>query len=424
MQQLRSSSPFFRRLRRAQLLLLAMAGITLAGAQTITIATHYTAEQLQPMQSCVEEYEAESGVDLEFQQISYVDYLQTVLTSRIGGQAPDVYHLYSIWGAQMVDNGVLAEPPADLVDWINATYVDSTVDAVTMNGQVWGVPTEVSNYMLVYNKKLLQEAGYQNPPATWSELVDMAAEITEKSSEGAITTAGFAFGPSVANVVHPFLTLLYSRGVQPFADDYSGTNLTSPEAIAVLEEQVELFRTGGTDSSVEVWDFPSGSIAMMIMAPWYESTLREAFGEEFEETVGVAPIPGGEDWRSLQYAFFYAVDANSRNKDAAWEALRALNEADGSGTPSCMGRMLFELGALTANEADIAAAGDALNDSYTRPFVDAFGRSISEPNVVQASEIEGILRTYIQRAWSGELSAEEALTQADREISNILDEFY
>ena len=44
--------------------------------------------------------------------------------------------------------------------------------------------------------------------------------------------------------------------------------------------------------------------------------------------------------------------------------------------------------------------------------------------MVQASEIERILQGYIERAWRGELSPEDALTQADAEITPILAEYY
>lgn len=395
-----------------------------AMAQTLTIAAHYTPEEAAALDMCFAEYEGQNpGVDVVYQQISYADYLQTVLTSRIGGQSPDIYHLYNIWGPQMVDNDVLDTPPAEVEDWIRENYIAATVDTVTINGQVWGVPTEVSNYLLVYNKQLLADAGFDNPPSTWDELVDMAAAITQRNADGNITTAGYAYGPSTATVVHPFLIMLASRGVNLFTDDFSGTNLTSEEAVDVLNDQIELFTQGLTDRSIEVWDFPSGSVAMMFMASWYEATLRQAFGDSFDDVVGVAPIPMGEDWRSLQYAFFYGVDANSPNKDAAWDLVQWLNTSR-DGEPSCMGVMLTQLGALTANNADIEASQETLGDSFTSPYIEALERSVPEPNVIQASEIERILQGYIERAWAGELSAEEALTQADQEVSDILAEFY
>jgi multiple sugar transport system substrate-binding protein len=134
---------------------------------------------------CFVAYEAENpGVDIVYQQIAYGDYLQTVITSRLGGQAPDIYHLYNIWGPQMIENGVLAAPPDKVVSWINDNYIEATVDTVTINDQVWGIPTEVSNYMLVYNKKLLAEGGFDAPPATWDELVTMSEALTKRNDEG------------------------------------------------------------------------------------------------------------------------------------------------------------------------------------------------------------------------------------------------
>ena len=393
-----------------------------ASAQTLTLATHYGPDQIAALEPCFAQYAEETGVTVEHQQVSYGDYLQTMLTARIGGQAPDIYHLYSIWGAQMVDNGILAAPPEDVLEFIQGTYKDSTVDAVTIGGTTWGVPTEVSNYQLVYNKKLLEEAGAE-VPTTWDDLVDLAAELTVRNDQGNITTAGYAFGPSTATVVHPFFVLLSANGIAPFKEDFSGTNLASPEAIAVLEQQVALFESGATDRSIEVWDFPSGDIAMMIMAPWFEADLRAGFGDAFEETVGVAPIPAG-DGGSMQYAFFYGVDANSDAQEEAWDFLTWLNTPQTEGEPSCMGNMLVGLGALTSSQQDIEAAQDELGDFYSAAFVDALDQSVTEPNVVQAAEIERILQGYIERAWAGELSAEEALTQADADISEILAEFY
>lgn len=395
-----------------------------SSAQEITIAMHYGQAQQDILEPCFAAYEAQNpGVNIVYQQLSYSDYLQTVLTSRIGGQAPDIYHLYNIWGAQLVENDVLATPPQAVLDFIDNTYVGSTVNAVTIRDQVWGVPTEVSNYLLVYNRQLLEAAGVA-VPTTWNEVVEAAAAITERNDQGNITTMGYAFGPSVANVVHPFLTLLYSQGVEMFTEDYSATNLTSETAVAVLEQQVRLFEEGITDRSIEVWDFPSGSVGMMTMAPWYEQTLREGFGDAFEDIVGVTQIPGGDDWRSLQYAFFFGVDANSPNQEVAWDVITWLNTQQDEGTLSCVGQMLVELGALTSHQGDIAAAQDALGDSYSAPFIEALDRSITEPTVVQAAEIERILQTYIEQAWAGELEPAEALRRADREISSILAEFY
>lgn len=410
------------------LMLGILALLPAAAAQTITLATHYPPENVAVLEPCFAQYREETGVEVVHQQIPYGDYLQTILTARLGGQAPDIYHVYSIWAAQLVDNGLLATPPDEVLSFVTDGYAESTVDAVTIEGQVWGIPTEVSNYLLVYNKKILAEAGYDAPPTTWEEFAEIAAATTQRDAQGRAAQIGYAgYYPSVAGVVHPYLTLLYSKGVDLFSEDFTATNLTSPEALEALQDMVSLFEAGSADFSVDNDAFASGDVAMTIQAVWGESNYREVFGDAFEDTVGISQIPTGEDWRSLQYAFFYGVDTNSAQQDEAWAFLTWLNSeasAQQDGGPSCMGEMLVGLGALTANSSDIAATQEQLGDFFTAPYADALERSITEPNVIQASEIETILAEYLGQAYRGDLAPEDALAQADREISDILAEFY
>ncbi|MBV9538559.1 MAG: extracellular solute-binding protein, partial [Acidisphaera sp.] len=234
---------------------------------------------------------------------------------------------------------------------------------------------------------------------------------------------GYAFGPTAANGVHPFLALLASRGVSLFKPDLKGTNLTSEAAIDVLAGERRLFAQGSTDNAIQVRDFPSGAAAMIIYANWSKQMMQQAFGAATDDTVGVAPIPAGPDWRTLQYGFFWAVDANSPRKAAAWALLQWLNAPHGASGRSCTGDFLVALGGLTGNKADIAASPE-YRDAFSKPFVDAIasGRAVAAPNVLHATEIQQVLRTAIGRAWSGEQTPAAALADADRQITGLLAE--
>ena len=401
--------------------LLATAAVPAAAQDgPLTVAMHYTQEQAAPLIACLEGYDAD-GVTAAYQQISYGDYLQTVLTGRLAGQSPDVYNVYSIWAAQMTDNGVLAEPPQDVADFVRDGYAAGTVDAATIDGTLWGVPTEVSVYMLVSNMALLREAGFEAPPETWDELREMARAITTRNDQGRIETAGFAFAQSAAGMVHPFYALLYSEGGDVYADDRSEAMLEGEAARTALGNMAGLVEDGSADLSVDAYDFPAGGIAMMIMANWYESAIAEGLGGL--EDVAVTHIPMGEDWRTLQYAFFMGVDAQSERQDAAWALVRHLNEPRDGGA-SCMGEMLDGLGALTASAADTAAL--PAPDDFTAPFVAALedGRAITQPNVMQASEIEGMMAQTFEEVVSGEAEAGPALEELDGEVEDVLFEFY
>jgi multiple sugar transport system substrate-binding protein len=383
-----------------------------ARAETITIATHYTDAQRAPLTACLREYERQHpGTTIVHQQSDIDDYLQSVLTARLGGTPPDIYNVYTAWAAQLVDNGVLDEPPAAIAQFVTAGYVPGTVDAIRVGGRFYGIPTEISAYMLLWNKTQFAAAGIAGPPTTWDEVVADAAKLAKHNAAGRLTTAGYAFGPSPANGVHPFLALLASRGVSLLTPDLTGTNLTSPAAVEILEGQRKLFANGSADPAIQVRDFPSGAAAMIIYANWSKQMMRQAFGEKLDETVGVAPIPAGPDWKTLDYGFFWAVDANSPRKQAAWALLQWLNQPHGASGRSCTGDFLVSLGALTGNKADIAVSPE-YNDSFSKPFVDAIadGRAVAAPNVLRATEIQQVLRTAIGRAWSGEQTPAAAPT--------------
>ena len=402
----------------------ALAPPAIAQDAPLVVAMHYTQEQAAPLIACLEDYDAD-GVTAEYQQISYGDYLQTVLTGRLAGQSPDVYNVYAaLWGAQMVDNGVLAPAPNDVAGFVRDGYAAGTVEAATIDGTLYGVPTEVSVYMLVSNMALLREAGFDAPAATWEELTEMAEAITTTNDQGRVETAGFAYAQSSsgAGMVHPFYALLASEGASPYAEGFGEANFDGEAAAGVVERMAQLVDGGPVDLSVDAYDFPAGGIAMMVMANWYESAIREGLGDGFEDVV-VSPIPAGEDWRTLQYAFFMGVDSASDRPDEAWALVRSLNEPRDGG-PSCVGEMLDGLGALTASTADTAALPEA--DAFTAPFVAALAedRAVSQPNVLQASEIEGMMARTIEGVMAGEAPAAEAMEELDGDVEDILSEFY
>ena len=412
-------------IRHLALATTALAAPAMAQETTIQIATHYNQEQMAPLTECFREYEAQNpGIAIEHQQASYRDFLQTILTARVGGTAPDIYNIYSIWAPQLAAAGVLAEPPEDVAAMVRENYGEGTVGAATIGGTLYGIPTELSVYQLVYNRKLLEEAGYDEPPGTWDDLKEIAAAITQTNDQGNITVAGYTYGPTEANAVHPFYAQLYAAGVDPFGEDQRTSNLDDPKAIEILERQGELFAEGITSTAVETDDFAAGGAAMAIMANWNKAGFEEAFGDAFADTVGVAPIPneqGSQDGTML-YSFFWAVDAGSDAEEESWALLEWLNTAQEGQEMSCTGRMLAELGALTGNLADLEAM--ETDDPFTGPFVEAVesGAAVSQPNVWQSAEIERLLRSTIEQVWAGRVSAEDALAQADAEVQSILDE--
>ena len=392
---------------------------------TIRVAAHYNAKQSAPLQACFRRYEAlHPGVRIEYRQVSYRDFLQTALISRAGNAAADIYNIYSIWAPQLIGTGALDVPPADIADFVRRNYNPATVDAATIRRRLWGIPTAVSVYQLVYNRRLLAAAGVSAPPRTWPQLAATAAAITRKNRQGNITVGGYAYGPSTANVAHVFYAQMYAAGVPPYTRDLRGTNLRSPAAVAILAQQAALFRRGITSNSITVREFTGGSVGMAVLANWQKDQLRTAFGPAFDRTVGVAPIPTDGPGGTMIYSFFWSVDAASRVKPAAWALLRWLNEARGRDGLTCTGATLAGMGDLTGNRRDLAAMQPALADRFSRGFVTALTApgAMSQANLWHAEEVDRLLKYHIEMAWTGRMTPAAALAAADTRIRAVLAE--
>ncbi len=404
----------------------AMLPTSAAPPRTVLrVAAHYNAKQAAPLLACFRRYEAtHPDVRIDYQQVSYRDYLQTALISRVGRSPVDIYNLYSVWAPQLVGVGALDRPPPAVEEFVRAAYTPATVDAVAIGGRLWGVPSAVSVYQLVYNRRLIAAAGFREAPRTWRELMQTGAATVRRNRQGNVVLGGYAFGNTTANVAHTFYAQMFAAGVPPFTADGRGTNLRSPAAARIVGDQAALFRRGVTSHAMTTGNFAGRAAAMTVLANWQKASLMEAFGDRFADEVGVAPIPTDGPGGTMIYSFFWGVDSASPSRPQAWALIRWLNAARGSDGLSCAGRLLAGMGDLTGNRRDLAAMRDRLTDPFSRGFVAALAAPGARPqaNLWHAEEVDRVLKYHIELAWHGRMPPAAALAAADREIRAILAE--
>ena len=424
-----------KRLLLASLCLVMLLGVFGPGlAQdeiTLSMLTHWGSEDLlAAQQEIIDAYMADNpGVNIELITVDFGELRTKIITGRTAGVSIDVYHFYHLWLPDFVNSGVLATPPEDALVYINENVAQGTIDAVsTSDGQTWGYPTEVNPYLLVYNKRLLAEAGYDAPPKNWEELKEIAAAITQVDDTGAISQVGLGVIPGWdSGIVHPFSALLFSNGGSFLSDDRTVAEFNSPQGIETLQLYADLVANGGTDPSISgLGDFPSGTVGMVIMAPWWRATLRAAEGIDFDTEVGVAEIPvgpSGDAPSSIAYTWLFAVDANSPNKQAAWDFIHWINAEHEAGGGSAIGDFVVNaLGAIPSFDHDQAAFADSMSDHYVSPFVAASAYAQPEQIVAGGQEIKTLLQVEIEAVLTGMTTPEDALAAVEMQANAILEE--
>ncbi|MBD2843944.1 carbohydrate ABC transporter substrate-binding protein [Paenibacillus sp. IB182496] len=137
-----------------------------------------------------EAYEAEHpGIDIQFVDEEFKDYTQTVRVKAAAGEMFDVF-----WGQWADLNGTLPKGIAvDLTPYLNAPnpYLpdqDKWVDAmnetvvnetVAPGGEHYNINGDYVATAFFYNKDLFEQAGIEELPTTWNELLALAAQLQE-----------------------------------------------------------------------------------------------------------------------------------------------------------------------------------------------------------------------------------------------------
>lgn len=396
----------------------------------LTVLTHWGEESLAtPMKALLDEYaKANPNVTIDYQAVTFDQLLTKISTSRAAGTAPDIIHIYNLWMPDFVKGGALAVPPADVVEDIKANYSPGSIEAVTVNGQIWGYPTEINTWQLVYNKKMFAEAGLSEPPKTLDELKDYACKLTKKNDDGTLAHTGLAVLTGWdSGVVHPFLSLLWSNGGQYLDTAQGKAMFNSPQAKEVLQVYSDMIKEGCVDPGLGGGfnDFVTGKSAMVIMANFFRSDLKNSFVDGYEN-VGVAPIPvgaSGDKSVALQYNWLWTVDKTSKNAEEAWKLVKWLNTPRAEGKASPMGEYLTSaLGAIPSRLSDQTALSDTLSDFFLQAYLNSASSSQPEPVLVGGQEIKTALQTEIESTWYDKKSIDEALQSAATEADRILSE--
>lgn len=397
-------------------------------AVKLVLLTHWgTQAYLDAFNQEIQAYEEQNpNVTIEHQTVAFDELLSRITTGQLGGDAPDICHFYNLWLPDFTNSQIFMAPPDDVVADIEKAYPPGTVAGASYNDQVWGYPTEVNVWQLLYNKQMFEAAGIEKAPETWDEFRDAAEKLTERDAGGKQTRAGMLFLNNWdSGVVHPWTSLLWSNGGQYVADDHSKSLFNEPKGLETLQLQVDMLTSGSAMTGIlEDNDFLTGHAAMIIMANFWGADLRAGM-EGGIENVGVGPIPRTDDNTStaVQYQWMWGVGNASKHQDAAWDFLRWLNSPRGDNESSPMGDFLTSgLNAIPGRTSDQEAHEDVIGDPFVSPFVEALKTSRTEPIIPGAQEIKTALQKQVEAAWFGQKEPQQALDDAAAEADRILQE--
>lgn len=356
------------------------------------------------------------NVKVKVETAPYDTYFTTLQTRIAGGQAPDVFELN-------FENFVSYASKGSLMDLSSMISADKSFDpavfyprayqAFQLNGKQYGLSESFSDVVLFYNKDLFDKAGVAYPTAswTWDDAVQAAQKLTDapQGQWGLFKPVQF----------FEFYKTAYQFGCDFFNADKTATNINDPKCVSALQFMVDLTnkqKVMPTDADLGgVKDdalFKSGKLAMWVNGIWQFSAMEDA-PFEWDITTEPGQVRKGTHFFSnavtvsnttknaaAAYAwtkfFTTSPDVANIRVNSAWE-LPALNKPE-----------LFENYLAQSPPANRKAVFDALNDIVTTPVIE------------KQAEMTDAIGKQLDRARLGQVTPQEALNQAKKDVDPLL----
>ncbi|MBQ7865905.1 MAG: ABC transporter substrate-binding protein [Clostridia bacterium] len=362
--------------------------------------------------------------------LANAEYKTQIATLAAANDLPDVFLLQGMNTIAWAEQGLVL----DMTEIIKnspyyADYNTAYFTPFTVGDKIYGLPalTGGTCTVVIYDKAMWKEAGYETFPSTWAEVEEAAKYFNEKD----IITIAFGNGGQW-QMNSDFISTLGNRYTGPewFASLIAkgGAAFTDPEFVAALAETKRLF----ADTEIFNEDFNAvtnedareyyiaGEAAAFIGGNWDESyiaaTLKEMDEEKFNN-IGFAVLPQPADAtkapNSQNIGLGYAIAINPKvaeDPDKLAAAIDLAYELTGPAFSAFVAKY-YALGGLTkVAEVDLSNFDQITQDFYKWSYVDTETCEIYDSYI--SSAVWSVLNTDMQAMTNGEKTPEEVAQNA------------
>lgn len=326
------------------------------------------------------EFTAETGIEVEFQAIPHANMRQQFLTDAIAGAGSiDVFTIDQPWLPEFASQGYLV-PLDDVVsEEDRADFLPHTLDTVSYDGGLYGLPYMVHNTVLYYRTDLFEAAGLDGPPTTWDEYREYARILTDRDAGiwGTIIP-----GKQDGEVATRFQTFVKQTGSDIAAEDGAPT-IDTPEALEAFDMMTAIqfedqSSPPGLHDITEIQgQFLEGKVAMVFQWPYMYGMTADPSQSKVVDQVGLALSPGNPDRVSTTFSWGFGVNSASANIDAATQWVLWA-----TGTDVLTELSVTQVSPVPRESATEAAAEDPALSAEQHAAIATFSDSVAESTTI------------------------------------------
>ncbi len=297
---------------------------------------------LNYVESKIAEFNATNGKNIKVEMTVVSDSLPNMITMAYSaGTAPDIFSISANsggWNMKAFAESGIVIPLNDYIK--DAEYQKVTnaneyiVDGVTaINGNVYWIPSAVrSGSRMIYNKSLVEKAGWTELPKTIDELVALSADMA-KAGAGNYYGVGFVKSPWFPRWMEGVCQRsgIYFYDYENGLFDFSGYADIMKKFVEISKSKT--FFPGSQSQGVDAMraQFVAGTFGIWANASQEAGVFTEQFPiKDFEWVVADLPTLDGETHGSVTapYQKGYLIVSACKHPDAAWEFIRFMQSED------------------------------------------------------------------------------------------------
>jgi multiple sugar transport system substrate-binding protein len=388
---------------------------------TVWVGGHIVAEE-DTWKEIINNFEAQEGVEVDYQLIGFEVYFDRLVTAFSAGQAPDVtFADLGGWVPTFASKGWLEPLDDKIASWDGTDKIwENLWPTVEYKGNKYGLPWYTDCRLLLYNKRMFREAGLDpnKPPTTWDELLEYAQKLTDESKH----VYGYGVSGSKSEVTTlGYIMFLYSNNGKLLTDDYSKAAFNTPEGLEALKFYTDLYKeykvsppntlAYGEDEYRDM--MAQDKIAMAIGGPW-SFPLIEMANPAIKGEYAVALHPYNTTPASVFGGWASVISKESKNKELAWKFIKYITSYE-------VWNMWIERhGGPLPTRKDVCEDNPIFKDPKWQVVLGTFPKAGFRPPIPEYPEVSNVIQAMIQDVLLGEATAEEAIKVAESEVNNIL----
>lgn len=375
------------------------------------------------------EFEEKTGIKINIIKHPYENALGEQVRDFVAGGDLDIALIDLVWIGNFAENEWV-EPISKFTS--NPDLVDPELDIDDFfplvlnafggwNDVVYGLPFDNYSGLLFYNECMLNDAGFDGPPETWSDLKDTYGPALTKDGKHAYALQSKRNETQSAD---SFARMLWPFGGS-FLNDEFRSNLLSAESQAGLKFRQDLMQympegIVAYDHAEAVNALAQGDIALLTEWSAFYSTLKNPETSKVADCLKIAPEPKGPAGRKPALGGFsmaVASQADDNEQAAAWLFIQWVTSKQNALT-------YLEEGGVPARQSVYELDGVAEKYDFVPALVESWQDGVPEfrPRFAEWPEITEIVQEWGTKIMLGDVSTEEGAKELGDRMEAVLDQ--